>query len=472
MTNPKLRGFLDLIAPKRIGGWAMDENDLDRQIDVSIFMDGQKIAQLTCDIERPDMIELGTFGTKGHGFSLSLDPALTPNQPRRVTARFTETGRLLNNGDRMFPETAEPTAPDFRSNVPPAFPVLPMPRLPRDWFDRLAIYDQRKGLYNVIAQCDMTGVTQPQVAYSVFGNTLSPADMLGRPANGTWNAGAARDTAYDLLMSDSFQADIMQRFVDAYPEKRRLFFIHIPKCAGTDLSAHLGVRMPAIHHSFSREGYASKPRLFQTMGENVRLLPYFDSILLHGHMRLGECLHLGMLRPQDDVFTILRDPIDIALSQVNYILTRLQQDSETGRLGPDSQEWLAKLQLSIGADLLNRSMLDGLRLRILRDQALVEPNSLCSWLGGGSAQEVIGRLELLNAEVTTTRHYRRWLKDRWHLESGTRMNESVKFMTKDDLSPADLRYLRRISAEDTRLYDAMEQRLAEAGTSSIRCGER
>lgn len=471
LTQSRLRGFFDLISPRSIGGWAVDENDLDRQIEVSVFLDGQKIEQLKCDVVRPDLIEAGTFGTKGHGFSLPMNPPLTPDRPRRFTVRFTETGRLLNNGDRMYPEDAAPNVPDFKSNLPNAFPLLPAPRIPRDWFDRLAMFEPDKGLFNLVAQCDLDGVSQPQVAYSVFGNSLRPAELLGRMVNGAWNQGVARDTAYDMLVSETFQREILQRFIDAYPEKNRLVFIHIPKCAGTDLSAHLEARLPNIHHSFTREGYASKSRLFQVLRDNVRLLPYFESILVHGHLKLGECLHHGILRPHDKVFTILRDPIDIALSQVNYILTRLMQDAESGVLRPDSREWLDKLQLSIGVELLNKSMLDGLRLRILRDQVLVEPNIMCNWLGGGTAEAVMDRLASVNAEVTTTRNYRAWLKDRWTLESTTRMNESVKFLTKDELSAADLRYLRRNSAEDIKLYEAMEARIAAAGTSSIHCGE-
>ncbi len=74
-----------------LGGWAIDEDDLDRQIDLSIFMDGRKIAQVRCDVLRADLVEAGTFGTKGHGFNLPLDPPLTPDRPRRFTVRFTET---------------------------------------------------------------------------------------------------------------------------------------------------------------------------------------------------------------------------------------------------------------------------------------------------------------------------------------------------------------------------------------------
>ncbi len=77
----------------------------------------------------------------------------------------------------MFPAGAAPNTPDFGSNPPPAFPILPMPRVPRDWFDRLALFEPDQGLYNLVAQCDMHDVTQPQVADSVFGNTLHlPAD--------------------------------------------------------------------------------------------------------------------------------------------------------------------------------------------------------------------------------------------------------------------------------------------------------
>ena len=52
-------------------------------------------------------------------------------------------------------------------------------------------------------------------------------------------------------------------------------------------------------------------------------------------------------RPQDHVFTIMRDPLDIALSVVNYVLTRFAVNIEAGEPGPDTRDWLAVLRMEM-----------------------------------------------------------------------------------------------------------------------------
>lgn len=461
----KLRGRVDLTTADRINGWAFDEADPERQVDVSVFVDDRKVAQVRSDMMRRDLVALGTFGSVGHGFEHRFAPGLDGGSARRITVRFVDSGRLLDRGDVMLPTDSAPTAPDFGQTLPPAFPVLPAPLVPRDWFNLLALLDDRQGLYNLLARCDMTGRRLGQVLYSVFGDATAH-----RPDPEEWSAGVAREAAYDALTSPAFQQQARDLLLRAFPEKRRCFFIHVPKCAGTDLSAHLSVRFPAIHQSLTSRDYTSLQRLFEDLSRTVRILPYFGFILVHGHMNLGDVLSAGLFRPIDQMFTTLRNPIDITLSQTNYILTRILRDAERGSFGPDSRTWLNDLDLTVTPGDVTRPMLDDLRIRLLRDPSINRADTMCEWLGGGSAAEVLDRLAILNAEVTTTRHYGAWLADRWQIRSATRRNESIPFLTHADLKPADLDYLHDISVQDRQLYALVEQRIDDAGTASVLMG--
>jgi hypothetical protein len=463
-AGAKLRGRIDQVTPERVHGWAFDEHGPERQIDVSVFVDGRKVAQLRCDRPRPDLLALGTFRSVGHGFEHRFQPPLALVPPRRVTLRFLESGRILERGDAMLPPDAKPTAPDFGHSLPAAYPVLPSPRLPRDWFRLLGLLDEAQGLYNLVAQCDWTDRRPDQVVYGVMGRQ---ADAV---AGHDWDAGRARDLAHETLIAPAFQRAVRDLLLAAFPEKSRRFFIHVPKCAGTDLSAHLAARFPAIHQSLGDPAYTPRAALFRSLAALVRLLPWFDFILVHGHINLGDVLESGLLRPTDTMFTTLRPPIDIALSQTNYILTRILRDAERGAFGPDSRDWLAALGLEVGPGDVSRTMLMDLRLPLLRDTAINQPDTICTWLGGGAADAVTDRLVRLGAEVTTTRHYSAWLVRRWGITARTRRNESDPFLTREELAPADLDHLHDITVEDRRRYEGVEKRIIDAGAVSVVLG--
>ena len=54
-------------------------------------------------------------------------------------------------------------------------------------------------------------------------------------------------------MSAAFQQEVLTLLLNAFPEKRRLLFVHIPKCAGSDLSHHLMTRYPSIDQRLMEE---------------------------------------------------------------------------------------------------------------------------------------------------------------------------------------------------------------------------
>ncbi len=135
----KLRGRIDQATIEKVHGWAFDEEDVERQIEVSVFLNEHKIAQVRCDATRQDLINAGTFGSVGHGFEYRFDPPLDATKPSRVTVRCLDSGRMLDRGDRMVPDSAPSVGADFGQTLPPAFPSLPVPRSPRDWINLLGL---------------------------------------------------------------------------------------------------------------------------------------------------------------------------------------------------------------------------------------------------------------------------------------------------------------------------------------------
>ena len=430
-------------------------------MDVCIFVDGRKLVQLTCDYVREDLSGREGLGNGRHGFRYSPYPPLTGPLPKRVTVRHVSTGKILGKGDVMLNAGTTPPPPDLGADLPAEFQRLPAPETPRETFDLFSLYDRSQGLYNLLRQVDFSGRSAKQLAYAALG-ALAPAAEKA-PAN--WQPEAARDTLNDLLLSRDFQQNILQLFLDAFPEKRRLLFVHIPKCAGSDLSHHLVGRYPSIAEQLRALQWTDKRLLFEALSDTVRRLHFSDTIFVRGHVNLADYLDQGLARRCDRLFTILRDPVDIAISQVNYILTRLRSDAAAGELQTDTRQWLPLLELDRMPDDLSDEFLCRLGERALRKREIVMSNPLCHWLGGGDATTVLARLAEHEVEVTNTQHYAQWRRQRWGIDEETRQNESIKFLSRGTLGAQDLDYLRDISIEDAKLYDVIARQLDSGARS-------
>jgi hypothetical protein len=157
----------------------------------------------------------------------------------------------------------------------------------------------------------------------------------------------------------------------------------------------------------------------------------------------------------------------MAVSQVNYILTRLKSDASHGKYQPDTNAWLRALDLKkVSGDLSDIFLLD-LGMRALLDHNVVSPNTMCDWLGGGDAATVLALLVQNRVEVTTIQNYSKWRRQRWGVEASTRRNESVRFLTRDNIGADRVAYLHDLSREDTKLYLSVENILSKTGNCSV-----
>ncbi len=461
-----LRGHVDLISETEVSGWAIDDDNPDTPIEVVIYIDDLRSASALCDIPRPERRNVGVAGPATNCFVHKFpEPLPTQQRPHRITVRFAPNGGLLGAGDAILPRNAPQKPADLNARLPPSYFQLPAPMTPRALFEVLALYDPRQGLYTLLNQIDFTVAAVHGVDYAALLHVAMPP-----PPPGPWTAQTVKDRLYDTLVSPGFQQHVMAQLLKAFPEKQRCLFVHIPKCAGSDLSFNLQRRYPAIDRQITNP--ASRPRaaLFDEIARTIRQFRFSPEVFVRGHVNLGYYESTGLIRPTDQVFTIMRDPIGIAISHVNYILTRFRNDARSKRAGLDTKGWLRVLELPFDPDALLTVDTMALALRILRDKRIVLHNPMCHWLGGGDADTVLDRLARHGVEVTDTRHYEAWLASRWEIGSSDRRNESVKFIGQDGLAPEDLAYLHASNQQDARLFRIVTDRLREAGTPSVRMG--
>jgi hypothetical protein len=459
-----LRGNVDKISRTEASGWAADTESPDAVVEVSIFIDGKKVAQIECSSARPDLLKLGGFGHGAHGFQFSFLEPLSNDADRKVAVRFSDSGKLLQNGNVLLQRDDTTSSRVTASNRLVGEPEpIPVPRDPRGMFEIFSLLDDTVGVYDLLRRLCLDGVNRKQLQIAVFGDL--PVETTAEHALGGSNS--ARDDLNDLLLSDIFQTNLIPLLLWAYPEKKRLVFIHVPKCAGTDLSTNLMAKFPFLHQIMTQPNWIGKNDLFHAISRLVLHLRFFDQIFVTGHNRLSFYTSYDLIRSTDKIFTILRDPVQIAISQVNYVMTRLVADARVGKFKPDTREWLRVLSLDELPIAIPPTMINTLCSTILRNTKILRPNSMCFWLGGGSADEATAELANNDVEITVTENYNDWLRQTWGITTTTRLNRSEPYTSTETMSRDDLSYVHEAYSEDTKLYSKILRALHQSGKLSI-----
>lgn len=352
-----------------------------------------------------------------------------------------------------LPKTPEDLIEDWR------FLQLPAPGTPRDTFSLLTLLTWHPSLKVLLDRVDFTGVTPLQVYWAVLGRSPDPTEL--REYLGNYDA---RSHFHAALQSPEFQRRSPTLFLNAFPEKQRLVFIHLPKCAGTDFEMLISPRFVSIPEALRSSKWFSTTKLLETLSGYADVGRFTETVLYYGHINF-EVLRAEIgVRPGDRFFTVLRDPIDQTLSRANYIVHRLATDPERSR--PDSRDWLALLDNNLTRSELHNDGGRCLALRVLRDRRIITPDPMCAYLGGGVAERALSNLTIYNFEITDTRRYDRWLSERWSVELSPRYNSSIPVLSRENVAE-HLDYIAELTIQDRLLYDRVSKALDRSGASSI-----
>jgi hypothetical protein len=335
------------------------------------------------------------------------------------------------------------------------------PRNTRQVFDLFKFYREELGVQALLTDIDIDGLTARDVYRACHGR--DPEDENAASSH-------ERHTIPDLferaIRSFEFQNLLVPRFIAAHPEKKCLSFVHVPKSAGSDLSTHLITRYPSLRTTIIDPNLTNRKSFYRSIKDIALESSISDYVYIHGHNELKTYIKWGVARPQDHVFTIIRDPIQLIVSQVNYVLTRIASDAQPP--APDTVGWRRVFEVSDTEILESPEEVRRLAHRILRDTGVVPPENTCHFLGEGDKDSVIGALVDYNVEITDLRRYTAWLKERWQVRHLTRMNASRTYMKLTDFDSADTDYMREVTRQDQALYDFISERLDSAGTTSLR----
>ncbi|MBC8166847.1 MAG: sulfotransferase family 2 domain-containing protein [Bryobacteraceae bacterium] len=256
-----------------------------------------------------------------------------------------------------------------------------------------------------------------------------------------------------VLLCEEFQMAIVRNLLHSFPEFRRLLFVHVPKCAGADLSVMLSRRFFLLQKPLTVSDWTSKSALFEHLrGFAANLSSLAREILVCGHFTLSEYITANLIRAEDSLFTVVRDPVERIISHVNYVMTVMKLDLAMTR--PDTKAWASSLQLP---NLEQLTFDEELATLILINSAFAGElqNRMCRMLGSddGTFASAAQSIKQSNIEVVLLENYESWLASKWGLESEG-MNPSEKFISYERLSSKLRAFIvDELAGEDLKLYE-------------------
>ncbi len=339
--------------------------------------------------------------------------------------------------------------------------IIQAPKSAREVLLSFLLFNEADGPQSIARQIDFSGTTRQQILEITSGRPPGEAGQAIEPSQFS-----ARAAFVKALSSPEFQIRIREVVLSAFPEKRRLIYIHIAKCAGTDLEIALRRRYPFLHHKISIPEATSTKELFVALRLIALGVQFSDTIAISGHVQLGWYLKHGLVRLQDDVFTTIRHPRDRIYSQISYILSTMVKFRGTYRF--DTAGWMAAIGMAEMDPDPSPAYLVEIGRRLLRSPVVARRNGICEMLGSGTAESAIENLILANVEITDMDRYSAWRKARFDYSPAAKANQSPPLFTEELADAADRQLVQGLIDQDFVLYETVQNHLAANGALSIR----
>ena len=156
------------------------------------------------------------------------------------------------------------------------------------FFQLFADYTPGKGLRSLLRDVDFAGVEPRQIYFTLHGRAPEKREYAIPPPKFS-----PLKKYIGGFGSEEFRKNVIPRFLEAFPEKQRLLFLHIPKTAGSELSARLMERYPFLNGQIMQPGRGSEDKICQHIRDAVIGLAGSDHLLVGGHNTFGALSYLA-----------------------------------------------------------------------------------------------------------------------------------------------------------------------------------
>ncbi len=259
----------------------------------------------------------------------------------------------------------------------------------------------------------------------------------------------------EMLSSNEFIIRSVGVLANEYRHLKRIIYLHIPKSGGTTiLNALMADPRYAIVYMPSVKFVEQKDRRMDLLVKEAEALhdPRTKNIVFFGHPNARDVVQYNLKRGTDIIFSTLRDPIDTAVSCLNYSLTILNKYS--GRA--DSVGLREKLGLS--NDCKFESCDELVNFAEVFIDKLLMPNVACATLGKEpTANSAIEWIQILGIEIVPIAELGELL-NRFGVPSDRADNKSIEYVKFEQLSLATQAKLYDRYSEDLKLYHLLKRK--------------
>jgi hypothetical protein len=268
-----------------------------------------------------------------------------------------------------------------------------------------------------------------------------------------------------LFESNDFRRNLLRRVIEAFPEKPRILFVHLPKCAGSDFEAAMRPLNASLYETLGIVGALPVGELAGTLKNFMNRIDTSDAIFVGGHVPLPWYIDTQIYRFTDRLITIVRHPHDIAVSMANYVVMAMRGDPLFTR--GDVRHWARAAGLESFDPEWSTEALRQLARRLVTTPGILPVNGMCSLLGNGTATAALHNLARVDIEITDMSRYSDWLRSVWGIERQYRANAAPPWVTLADLAPPERARIESACMEDMRLYQQITAKLDAGSRLSV-----
>jgi hypothetical protein len=369
--------------------------------------------------------------------------------------------------------------PVFRQDAKRILPVVrPLPERPRDLLEIFSAMGGESSMISLLRSVDLGGATPAWLIFVVLNRWPSLAEL--RAHEGPYNA---RKHLSALIHGAEFRSLLAQRILTAYPEKIRLLYVRIPRCAGSHFLTLARIMHPVFSDELAAPSVRPAPDFFRALGlllarflstrtvmlEQPRLAPYYQpprAVPVDAAGVAAESLPWTMTIPPyrtgDRLFTIVRDPEAIILSQVNAIVHALREPAADEPLVV--KRWRNRLgDLPAGADA---SAWAAVARRLLA--RFPDRDPICHALGNGTLEGALEACAVTNIEIADFSRYDEWITRTWDTKPEPPALGPPAALPREALTADDRDRLAALTAQDRPLYARIRAVIDGAQLSSIK----
>ncbi len=344
----------------------------------------------------------------------------------------------------------------------------PLPGRPRELFELFVALGAQATATSLMEVCDLRQADPRHITYIALSRWPTEDELAEQPT-----PYAPRAHLRSLLLDREFRDSLVRRICDAYPERQRLLYVRIPRCAGEHFTAMANDMHAIIPRGLPIWRPGDQIRFFPALGNYLgrfnatrtiqiaqpRLYPFIQTSSPRDGFdtALPWYMNPPPKRPGDRLFTIVREPTTLLLSQVNAILAGLQlpQAQDTQLITP----WRIRFaELPPNDDTAGWQAVG--RQVIMR---MTDANPICTALGEGTAVTALAAARLADLEIADLSLYADWVKYTWDVEPEPPANTAPKILTEQDLDAPSAAQLRTLLAEDLVFYGHVKTQLAQLG---------